>query len=212
MKSRLGAVAVAGVLVFGLTACTSAGPFEPTEQAAEPTEQAAEPSEQAVKLPQDMPEDLDTLGLNDRGNIPVNPEATAEFKDPESGVVFAEISARTVQTDFTCTAPDALESINGQFVAITFDVDMADGFAESGFPTMEFSVHDFRAWDANGDSVLDPVGNAEACVSPQDRIASSLEPGGHERGLVVLDAPKGSGSASYLLGGFQGTYGWEWAW
>lgn len=165
-----------------------------------------------VRAPEELDEAFEALGLNDRGNVSVEANRPAEFKDVESGAVFATITATEIVPDFACTAPSAFESINGQFVAIRYDIELADNFPESGFPSMYFSVHEFRAWDGTGEGVIDPVGNAEACVSQDERVQTPLDPGDKASGVVVLDVPLGSGSASFAPGGFQGSYGWEWSW
>ena len=60
--------------------------------------------------------------------------------------------------------------------------------------------------------IVDPVGNAEACIDAGDRVSTPLNPGENSRGLVILDVPEGPGSAAFVVGGFQGSYGWEWRW
>lgn len=170
------------------------------------------PTDAPVVLPEDLDEQFEELGLNERGNQPVAVEDPAEFMEIESGAVFATITATSIEPGFTCTAPGAYESINGQFVALTFDVDVADSFAQSGFPSLSFSVHEFHAWDADGARIVDPVGNAEACIDAGDRVSTPLNPGENSRGLVILDVPEGPGSAAFVVGGFQGSYGWEWRW
>lgn len=208
MRRSMAAVALSSVVALGLAACSG----DDGSGAAVDDDDATTAPTVPVKLPEDLDEELEALDLNDRGNVSVEPEKPAEFMDVESGTVFATIAAREVETDFKCTAPDALESINGQFVAITFDMDLTDEFADSGFPSLNFTVHEFRAWDAEGVRVADPVGTAEACVSEGDRVPTPLDPGQGATGLVILDVPEGSGSAAFVVGGFQGAYGWEWDW
>ncbi|HEY8293727.1 MAG TPA: hypothetical protein VIG41_00190 [Micrococcaceae bacterium] len=114
--------------------------------------------------------------------------------------------------DFKCTAGGAQPSINGQFIALTVTVAAHANFADSGWPTLEMSAHDFKAWDAGGTRVDGVVGNSSGCVQPSELLPSSIDPGTQETGLIILDVPKGSGSASFAIGGFEGSYGWEWKW
>lgn len=216
MNKRAAAAVLAVLMAAPVAACTNGGGAPPSQGPA-PAETGGssaptEPTSAPTKLPEDLEEEVKELGLNERGNVTVSTEEPAEFKDLESGTVYASIAAKRVETDFACAAPDAPESINGQYVAIEFDVDAAKAFAESGFPTLNFSVHEFRVWDADGDIVVDPVGNAEACISAGERVRTPLEPGDDADGLVILDVPKGSGSAAFVPGGFEGAYGWEWSW
>ncbi|MGP4989635.1 hypothetical protein ACTXIX_03950 [Glutamicibacter ardleyensis] len=157
-------------------------------------------------------EALKKLDLNERGNEPVSVGEPAVFEDLTNGAKFAEMTATNAQTDFKCTAKDAAKSVNGQFVALDLKVDADPNLAESGFPEMYISVHEFRAWDAEGKRIEDPVGNAEACISAEERIPTPVDPGETATGLIILDVPKGPGNASFSLGGYQGAYGWEWSW
>lgn len=155
---------------------------------------------------------LEELGVNDHGNIPVNEEEQAVFKDPSSDTEFAEFTASDVTTDFHCTADEAQPPVNGQYVALKFDINASDDLPESGFPYFYLTVHEFRAWDAEGQTVVDPVGNAESCIAADERVPSPVDPGEEVSGLVVLDVPEGAGAASFTMGGYQGSYGWEWKW
>lgn len=235
MKRTVFSIAVLA-LTLGLVGCTS-GDAEPevmstpevvstTEAASTPeTSSTAEESQAtdgtSLNLLSDAPtssvdapdpNELESLGLNDRGNLDVEEEAPAVFRDLDHGTEFAAFTANNVTANFECTADDAPQSINGQFVALDFDIEAYEELAKSGFPYFYLSVHEFRAWDAEGESVIDPVGNAEACITEDERVPSPIDPGEHQSGLVVLDMPEGAGSASFTLGGFQGSYGWEWSW
>lgn len=218
-------------LIIGLTliATMSGCNSSPTEPVTHSTDQATVQSQKAEdrnegtsvdplgNVPaetqtEDATEFLQKLGVNKRGNVAVKPKEQAVFKDIKDEKQFAELTANNVTTNFKCTAKGALPPINGQYVALEFDVNANKEFAESGFPYFYLSVHDFRAWDAEGKRISDPVGNAETCIGEDERVPSPIDPGDSESGLVVFDVPKGSGTASFTMGGFQGSYGWEWSW
>lgn len=162
--------------------------------------------------PEPKTDPLEQLELNDHGNEPVDKGESAIFQDLTSDAEYAQLTATNVQTNFKCMADDASESINGQYVALSFDVNAFEALNDSGFTELYFSVHDFRAWDGDGEKVIDVVGNAESCISEDERIQTPILPGSEASGLVVLDVPEGHGSASFTLGGFEGAYGWEWSW
>lgn len=162
--------------------------------------------------PEPQADPLEQLELNDHGNEQVDKGESAIFQDLSSDEEYAKLTATNVRTNFKCTADDAPESINGQYVALSFDVNAFDALNNSGFTELYFSVHDFRAWDGDGEKVIDVVGNAESCISEDERIQTPILPGNEASGLVVLDVPEGDGSASFTLGGFEGAYGWEWSW
>ncbi|MGP9031757.1 hypothetical protein ACT17S_01615 [Glutamicibacter mysorens] len=176
------------------------------------TAQSEQQAQEASRKAEAADQRLEELELNDHGNEKIDVGETAQFIDLVSGDEFAKLTATTVQANFECTVPDAPESINGQYVALSFDINALEKMNDSGFTELYFSVHDFRVWDSEGEKVIDPVGNAESCIEADERIQTPILPGDEANGLVVLDVPEGSGSASYTLGGFEGTYGWEWSW
>ncbi|NOJ62795.1 MULTISPECIES: hypothetical protein [unclassified Arthrobacter] len=150
-------------------------------------------------------------GLNDRGNLEESVGEVSIFQ-AESGTEFAALEAEEIQTDFQCTGAAAQESVNGQFVAISFSVAAQPELAESGWPSLYISAREFRAWDADDEPVPDPVGSSAGCVEPDELLPSPVEPGEDLKGLIILDVPTGSGSAAFTVGGFEGSYGWEWEW
>lgn len=172
---------------------------------------APSPAEQVSPGPEPAATPLADLGLNARGNVAQKVGETSVF-GAATGQQFADLTADSIQADFKCTGPDAQPSINGQFVAITISVAAQDNFADSGWPSLALSNMEFTAWDAAGEQLVDPIGNSAGCVPAEDLIESPVEPGTKVDGLVILDVPKGAGSAAFVVGGFEGSYGWEWHW
>lgn len=154
---------------------------------------------------------LSSIDLNSRGNEPQQVGQTGVF-GAATGEKFATLTATKIQTNFKCTEPSAAPSVNGQFVALTIDVAAGTNFADSGWPNLSISNAEFRGWDASGKQLLDPVGNSMGCVKASDLLQTPIEPGKSESGLVILDVPAGAGSAAFVVGGFEGSYGWEWHW
>ncbi|WP_026551099.1 hypothetical protein [Arthrobacter sp. H20] len=190
-------------------------PSEITSSESPPPPEAtggAEDGESASPLPE-TPEPGTAQGrpVNEHGNLGETVGETSVFNDG-SGTTFAEMEAEEIQVDFQCTGGSAQKSINGQFVALQFSVEAQPELVDSGWPYFAMSAREFRAWDADGQPVDDPVGNSAGCVDPDELLASPIEPGSDAVGLIVLDVPAGSGSASFTIGGFEGSYGWEWAW
>lgn len=217
---------LAGLALVAVVAGCTSNSTDPDTAGAESTQNEVQPNQDtsinplATQAEQDpnqepVPEDtafLEELGVNDRGNVEVATEEPAVFEVPDSDTVFAEFVAENVSTNFQCTAEGALDPVNGQFVALDFQITADENLPESGFPYFYLSVHEFRAWDAQGERITDPVGNAESCITAEERVPSPIEPGENVSGLIILDVPEGSGSASFSMGGFQGSYGWEWNW
>lgn len=177
------------------TANTSASP--------EPDKTTAEASTSNPAIP--------PRALNANGNIEAKVGAPSIFRN-DTGKDYAELEAQELYVDFQCPAKTAQPSINGQFIAIRFSVAAQPEMANSGWPHFAMSAKDFRAWDRNGEPVPDPVGSSADCVNKSELLPSPIDPGSSADGLIILDVPQGSGSASYVLGGFEGAYGWEWAW
>ena len=176
---------------------TSPAPSSPAAAAGATTEPSAKP--------------LVDLGLNERGNLTQKVGVTSVFGAP-TGQQFADLTADSIQADFQCTAPEAKASVNGQFVAIKISVAAKSNFEDSGWPSLALSNLEFTAWDAGGVKLMDPVGNSAGCVPDAELIPSPVEPGTNATGFVILDVPKGAGSAAFVVGGFEGSYGWEWHW
>ncbi|WP_269938247.1 hypothetical protein [Arthrobacter sp. HY1533] len=154
---------------------------------------------------------MSSIDLNSRGNEPQQVGQTSVF-GAATGDKFATLTATKIQTNFKCTEPSAAPSVNGQFVALTINVTTGANFADSGWPNLALTNAEFRGWDASGKQLLDPVGNSMGCVKASDLLKSPIEPGNSESGLVILDVPAGAGSAAFVVGGFEGSYGWEWHW
>lgn len=183
------------------TAASPVGPSSPAPSSPAAANSTTEPSATP----------LVDLGLNERGNLTQKVGVTSVFGAP-TGQQFADLTAEAIQTDFQCTVPDANASVNGQFVAIKISVAAKSNFEDSGWPSLTLSNLEFTAWDAAGVKLMDAVGNSAGCVPDAELIASPIEPGTNATGLVILDVPKGAGSAAFVVGGFEGSYGWEWHW
>ena len=161
--------------------------------------------------PQPSPTPLEDLGLNARGNMAQKVGETSVFGAP-TGQQFADLTAEDIQTNFKCTSAQAQPSINGQYIAIKIKVAVHANFPDSGWPSLGLSNQDFTVWDAAGTKLVDPIGNSGSCIPRADLVSSPIDPGETASGLVVLDVPQGAGSAAFIVGGFEGSYGWEWHW
>lgn len=185
-------------------------PADPSPTEAPPPS-AEVPVESSPQTVAPVAEPLAGLDLNTRGNAPQTVGQIATFGDA-TGEKFADLQAVKIQRNFICTAQGASPSINGEFVALEISITVHSNFPDSGWPHLEMSNTDFKAWNADGERVEDPVGNSAGCVAPDQLLPSSLDPGKSATGLIILDLPANASSASYAIGGFEGSYGWEWSW
>ncbi|WP_155838630.1 hypothetical protein [Arthrobacter castelli] len=175
---------------------------------------AATPPPSADKRQQDSTKQqnpLAKLDLNKRGNIVEDVSEDSSFNSLD-GTEFVGFKAKDLITDFDCPAETARPSANGQYVAIHFSVDAHPELTESGWPNFTMSNRQFTVWGPDGKRVSDPVGNSAGCVPEEDLLPSPVAPGDNAEGLIILDVPEGSGAASFRMGGFEGSYGWEWRW
>lgn len=166
----------------------------------------------APKAPMPVADPLKKLDLNGRGNIAVEVGKPSTFSEIGGNQSFADLTVESIDTNFKCTDPGALPSINGQYVRLNLSLSVNSNFAESGWPSLAMSAPDFSVWDSSGSRLPDPIGNSNTCEDQKMALPSPVEPGTTEKGTIVLDVAAGSGSASYVIGGFEGSYGWEWAW
>lgn len=195
-----------------VTAAVEPKPDAVPASTVEPTTTAATATEEAPPGPAPaVPEPLQNLNLNSRGNVPQTVGQEATFGDA-SGEKFADLQAVRIKRNFTCTSDGALHSINGEFVALDITISVHSDFVDSGWPRLDISNTDFKAWDSNGNQVSDPVGNSATCVSADKLLPSIIEPGTSASGYIILDLPTNAESASFAIGGFEGSYGWEWSW
>lgn len=196
------------------TSTPAASPSGESTPAPEPTGSVVGTEDNSSATPQPEPSDPGTVperDLNDHGNLAETVGEASVFDDG-SGTTFADMKAEEIQVDFQCTGDSPPESINGQFVALHFSVAAHPELVDSGWPYFAMSAREFKAWDADGQPVDDPVGNSAGCVAPDELLPSPIEPETDAEGLIVLDVPAGSGSAGFVIGGFEGSYGWEWSW
>ncbi|WP_133162862.1 hypothetical protein [Arthrobacter glacialis] len=154
---------------------------------------------------------LSSIDLNTRGNESQQVGQAGIF-GAATGEKYATLTATKIQTNFKCTEPSAFPSINGQFVALTIDVTTSSNFAESGWPSLAITSNEFRGWDSAGKKLLDPIGNSTGCVKSSELLESPIDPDKSQSGMIILDVPAGAGSAAFVVGGFEGSYGWEWHW
>lgn len=184
-----------------------------TSQGPPPATQTQKPSAtSSTSAPSPVADPLKELNLNSRGNVPVEVGKTGTFGETGGGQEFAKLTVVSIDTNFKCTAPGALPSLNGQYIRLNLSLSASSNFADSGWPSLAMSAPDFSVWDSSAVRLSDPIGNSGGCVDQSAMLPSPIEPGTTEKGAIILDVAAGSGSASYVIGGFEGSYGWEWAW
>lgn len=115
-----------------------------------------------------------------------------------------------IETDFTCGQQWAEPSANGQFVALTFEVETYPSLADEPIGDFSIGEYDIIMFDDSDTRENDSVGNAYMCLEERERLPVSIGPGQKANGKVIIDTGVTSGVLavnSYLLGGVGG---WEW--
>lgn len=116
-----------------------------------------------------------------------------------------------IEPDYTCTSPFAEPSLNGNFIALTFDVQttpaLADWINNGGMPP-DFNPHYFRVIDVDGTRENDSVGNGIYCPSDSELLPATIGPAETISGKIVLDSKYSEGIIIYSPP--ADGLGWEW--
>lgn len=187
---------------------------KPQNREAEKLRTATQPPATADHSPsasENRPDPLEALDLNKHGNIVEDVGERSSFTSLK-GTNFVGFKAKKLVSDFECPVPDADQAVNGQYVALHFSVNAHRELRQSGWTDFTMSNREFTVWGPDGERVSDPVGNSAGCVADSKLLPSPIAPGDDAAGLIILDVPEGSGAASFRMGGFEGSYGWEWQW
>lgn len=212
MKTRLLAP-VAALLVAALAAACSPSTTEPPEPAgtrtttAEATEE--EPTEEAEPVDAEEPETPPTPEPNERGNLVKQLGETGGLTDETTGEWTLDFKVTEIVPNFQCTFEGAEPPVNGQFVALRFEVNTTAKWDSALMGDFSMNPYDFQAFDANNMRVNDPVGNAYLCLNEGEQLPSTMGPAQSANGTIVLDVPAGAGVVAYRPIYVQGG-GWEW--
>lgn len=220
MNTRLAlAVAIAAVTVAGCGAPASTLPETPPSavspaaaeeevvESPEPVEE--EPITEATTEPVATAEPTETAtaaaDTNERGNLVKKIGQRAGLLDEESGKQAVDFRVTKITPRFKCTAEYAQKPANGNFIAIEMDVqttkDADTFFVDSGT---------WKVIGPDGTTENSSTGNANGCVPESKALPSTIGPGEHVKGLVILDSQYRSGAVALTQVTMDGG-GWEWS-
>lgn len=184
---------------------------EPTEEA-QPEETTAPDDEQAEEAEAETADDrFGESVVNDRGNLVKEVGQLAGIGDPD-GEMAVEFTMTDLEVGFECTSEWADEPANGQFIAMTFEVETFPALSESSyFDSFYMSEYDFTLFSEEGQRENDSTGNAYMCLDEGDRLPSDMGPGEKATGVLVLDTALDSGSIVYSTYTDDGEGAWEWS-
>lgn len=174
MRKRTVVAAIA--LAFALTSCSSS-----TADEADPVE--AEKSE--------TQKESEAIPKSERGNIVKQVGETAELRNSNDELL-ASLTITSIEVDPVCTQEGAMPAENGHLVAVGVDFESTAAY-ETG--TMILGPWGIKAIDDQGVTMNgDPESNASmSCISSDEFVNRTPDPGEHIVGTVMLDVPTSSG-------------------
>lgn len=215
MFSRKAAVPVALVATLFLSACgssgssgggTAASPVPITGASQSSTTPTPEPS-----TPQPTTDDVygDTV-TSERGNLVKELGQPAGVTN-EAGATLAQFTITAIEPNFQCTSDYASPAKNGNFIAITMDIQTTPDLANEEFVTsISITPYDFKVIGPDGTRENDSVGDAYACLAETESLPLSIGPAEHVVGKVVIDSQHTSGALVLSPSWFSSPSGWEW--
>lgn len=127
----------------------------------------------------------------------------------ESGETLMQFSVTAIQPNFQCTSEYSEQPENGNFIAITLDVQTTAALAQvEEMPYYNMSAWDFRVIGPDGTRENDSTGSASMCLDSSEALPSEIGPGEHVVGTIVLDSKYTSGALAFVPAWIAG--GWEW--
>lgn len=114
-----------------------------------------------------------------------------------------------IRLGYRCDTESILRPLNGHFVGLHFDVSVLPAWAVENHGPFQIRAEDVIATTSEGLAVADPLGHADSCLSPENRLADPLEAGSKTSGWVLLDIPQDT--TSIILHPESVDGGWEWA-
>lgn len=181
----------------------------PVEAAPEPVE-TVEPVEPVTPpVQQDSADQFGETVINERGNLVKEIGQLAGLANPErNDEITAEFAITAIEPNFQCTSSYSDPPANGNYIAITFEVQTYPAMADSYWKEWYMSPYDLKIISSDGTRENDSIGNSYSCLSDADSLPTSLGPSERATGKIVLDSAYESGSLVLTVPSIQGA--WEW--
>lgn len=183
-------------LVLGTSACgDSESAPEPTEtptpvQVIDETDEA-EPEE---ATPEATPEDDATESIygdgsrSERGHLLKEVGQTAALGSDLDSVAVS-FTVTDIETNFTCTSSFSEPPQNGNFIALSLDIQTTPELADPDMGgSFWISEHDFTVLGPDGTRENDSVGNAYFCLEQSEQVPVDIGPGETVSGKMFLIA------------------------
>lgn len=131
----------------------------------------------------------------------------AGYDQTASGNFTVEFRVTAIQPNFQCTGPYAEPSINGNYIAVSFEIDTLPALATAPVPAFYLSEYDMAVISPNGVLENDSIGNGLWCLQDSEVLPWGIGPGQKAYGKIILDSAHTSGS---LVISLPGGASWEW--
>lgn len=213
MNIRTRSIALGSIALLALAACSSPDTTTPesgaTPAAPVPAEAAPPQTEDALAEPEPEPTP-EGPERNARGNIPMAIGETAVITSTTTGETAVSIVVTGITPSFQCTNTSypVDPPVNGTYMAITLDVTTGTPAAlqEVMYGSFGLDSYSFTVFNPEGTRENDSTGNAYQCLEDGQELPTSMGPGEHATGIVVLDTAHATGSIAYSPsydGGFE---------
>lgn len=177
-----------------------------SQAAPEPTEDASE-GEDAQGTSEREDADFGDSETSRRGNLIKSVGQPGGIVNAD-GAVTVTFTLTEIESNFACTSDMADPPQNGQYLALSFDVETTE-LLEPG-ETFAMTDWDFTLFGEDGTRENDSTGNAMWCIDAGASLPSSIGPAQKASGKVILDTGLESGVIVYSPMWSFDDLGWEW--
>lgn len=205
----LTAASIVTLVLAGCSAATSGETGNDAESASatptvEATNAAEEPEEETSEEPaEDESEEPSEPERSARGNIVKELGEDAGFVDLDTGELMFRVNIEEFHFGYKCGSHSEGPA-NGNFVAFDIEAETTEAWPSDDF--IQVTMHDFRAWDADGTRINDITENVYSCDIDNEMPYDTFRPSEKVRGTIVLDLP----DVSWVSYDPYGEGGWEW--
>lgn len=207
-RAVIGTVAVIAALL--VTGCAASEP--PKDSGKKPaTGSVVTPEPEPTATAADTPAPDSEFGetkMSSRGNmIKQIGQLAGTGISGDASVIGSRFVVTDIVLDPKCDTGWADPPANGHYLAVHLNVETTPELAQSDYPEVWFTAHDWQAYDPDGKRLNDPVGNAWSCMSEASTLPESIGPGQSVSGYIVLDVAATTGAVALVMGP---SVGWEW--
>lgn len=180
-------------------------PAPTTEPAPAPAPSTEPPPEPVTPIPSWGPEDLSV-----RGYLPKEIGVQASIQDLNTGELTVIFTITAIEPNYTCTGPNAGPSANGNYVAVSMDIETTEHLADMAPSVFRIVHRNFEIYNEAGIETVDLVGNSATCLEDSQKLPDVMNPGETASGMIVMDVRYTTGTLAFVPPALGGG-GWEWA-